>query len=208
MSGTTASRPPGRPRSAEADAAITRATLELLVEEGFQGLSVEAVRQRAGVGKATIYRRFPDKTALVRAAMEALHAQLELPETGTLRGDLEAGFRAAYGAQPDPEQRLMLPRLLVDALKDDELFTVFRATLVDARRSAMRAVVERGIARGELREDVDPEMVLDLLAGPMIYRFLIDRGEIEDPVARVLAIYDTILEGLKPAPPSRARPRG
>ena len=61
-------RPPGRPRSTEADAAITRATLEVLREEGFRGLSVEAVRQRAGVGKATIYRRFPDSARDAAAA--------------------------------------------------------------------------------------------------------------------------------------------
>ena len=198
MSGATAPRSPGRPRSVEADAAIARATLEVLVEEGFQGLSVEAVRQRAGVGKATIYRRFPDKAALVRAAMERLHAQLEMPDTGTLRGDLEAGFRAAYAASPTPNARLMLPRLLVDAQDDDELFAVFHATLVEPRREALRNVLRRGIERGELRADVDLELTIDLLAGPMIYRFLIDRGEMRDPVGTALRNFDAVMEGIKP----------
>ena len=208
MSETTTPRPPGRPRSAAADAAIARATLELLVEEGFQGLSVEAVRTRAGVGKATIYRRFPDKTALVRASMEALHAQLELPDTGTLRDDVAAVWHAAYAAQPTAAQRLMLPRLLVDAQDDEELFAVFRATLVESRRAGMRQVLARGVERGELRADVDLDLVIDLLAGPLIYRFLIDRGELPDPVGRALAVFDALMEGLSPAPPSRGRPRG
>jgi AcrR family transcriptional regulator len=193
-----ASRSPGRPRSAEADAAILGATLELLVEAGFQGLSVDAVRQRAGVGKATIYRRFPDKSALVHAALERLHAQLEQPDTGTLRGDLAAAWGTAYAASSTPAARLMLPRLLVDAQDDDELFAAFRAALVEPRREALRVILARGVERGELREDVDVELLIDLLAGPMIYRFLIDRGELGDPVAAALRVFDTLLEGVGP----------
>ena len=193
-----APRTPGRPRSAEADTAIVRATLELLVEEGFQGLSVEAVRQRAGVGKATIYRRYPDKTALVIAAMERLHAEVELPDTGTLRGDLAAVWHAAYTSMSSASQRVLAPRLLVDALGDDEMFPVFRTVLVDARREALLTLLRRGVERGELRDDLDLELVVDLIAGPMIYRFLIDRGTVADPAGRALAVYDAIAEGLAP----------
>jgi AcrR family transcriptional regulator len=208
VSSPAASRSPGRPRSAEADAAIVAATLELLVEAGFQGLSVDAVRQRAGVGKATIYRRFPDKTALVRAAMEHLHAQIELPDTGTLREDLAAVWQVAYAAQPSASQRVMLPRLLVDAMNDEALFAVFRSTLVESRRDALRALIARAVQRGEVRADLDPELLIDLLAGPMVYRFLIDGGDVPDPVGRALAIYDALVAGITPARPSRGRPRG
>jgi AcrR family transcriptional regulator len=204
-------RSPGRPRSAEADLAIARATLELLVEEGFRGLSVEAVRRRAGVGKATIYRRFPDKSALVRAAMDHLHAALELPDTGTLRGDLEAVWRLAYSAAPGPRERLMLVRLLADVVDDEEMFAVFRETLVDRRRAGLRELLQRGVDRGELGPGTDLDLLLDILAGPIVYRFLIDAGEMDDPVARALRIFDTVMEGLAPAtpaPPSRGRPRG
>ena len=202
MSGTAeAPRSPGRPRSAEADAAIARATLELLAEEGFRGLSVEAVRQRAGVGKATIYRRFGDKEALVRAAMAHLHAQLELPDTGTLRGDLESAWRQAYAAAPAPRERLMLVRLLVDATHDPRLFALFREVLVEHRRAALVALLRRGVERGELRPDADLELLVDMLAGPMIYRFLIDAGEMDDAVGRALCIYDTLVEGIAPSAP-------
>ena len=210
MSSETAPRSPGRPRSAEADAAIVRATLELLVEEGFQGLSVDAVRQRAGVGKATIYRRFPDKAALVRAAMEHLHRDLGLPDTGTLREDLASLWDLAMRLTPTPRARLMLPRLLVDAVDDPELFEVFHATLVETRREAMRTLLRRGIDRGELRADADVELLVDMVAGPLIYRFLIDGGEVRDAVGYALRVYDTLVEGIgaTPAPPSRERPRG
>lgn len=191
-------RSPGRPRSAKADAAIVRATLELLVEEGFQGLSVEAVRKRARVGKATIYRRFPDKSALVRAALEHLHAQLEVPDTGSVREDLAGVWGAAYKASDTPELRLMLPRMLVDSLHDPELFDVFRATLVEPRRAAMKVLLERGVRRGELRADLDLDLAVDMLVGPMIYRLLIERGSIEDPVGRALAVFDALAEGWAP----------
>jgi AcrR family transcriptional regulator len=194
--GVDGARSPGRPRSTEADEAIARATLELLAEEGFRGLSVEAVRQRAGVGKATIYRRFGDKEALVRGAMAHLHARLELPDTGTLRGDLESAWHQAYGSAPRPEQRLMIVRLLADSTNDPALFALFREVLVDHRRTALLAILERAAARGEIGPHVDLELLIDMLAGPMIYRFLIDAGEMDDPVARALRVYDTLVEGI------------
>ncbi len=197
MSGTAeAPRAPGRPRSADADTAIMRATLELLVEEGFRGLSVEAVRQRAGVGKATIYRRFADKEALVRATMALMHAQLELPDTGTLRGDLESAWSQAYELAAGARERLMVARLLVDAAHDPDLFALFRETLVERRRGAMLAMIGRAVDRGELRPGLDPELIVDLLAGPMIYRVLIDAGDVPDPVGRAMRVYDTLVEGI------------
>ncbi len=197
--GVGETRSPGRPRSAEADAAIVRATLELLVEEGFQGLSVDAVRQRAGVGKATIYRRFPDKAALVRAAMAHLHAQVELPDTGSLREDLRLVWEAAYGAADSNALRVLMPRLLVDALHDEELFGVFRSALVEPRRAALRLLLERGVARDELRADLDLDLVVDMVAGPLIYRVLIEGGAVADPVARALEVFDTLVTGVGPS---------
>jgi AcrR family transcriptional regulator len=199
-------RPPGRPRSAEADAAIVAATLELLVEDGFQGLSVEAVRQRAGVGKATIYRRFPDKVALVRAALDHLHAKLEVPDTGSVRDDLAAVWQAAYQPPDTPELRLTIPRLLVDSMHHPELFDVFRAALVEPRRAVMKALLTRGIQRGELRADLELELAVDMLAGPMVYRLLIEGGSLDDPVGRSLRLFDALMEGwAPPAPRGRAR---
>ncbi len=190
-------RAPGRPRSAEADAAIVRATLEVLLAEGLRGLSVEAVRQRAGVGKATIYRRFPDKAALVRHAMEAIAVPVALPDTGSVRGDFAEVWRLAYG-EADPLVRVAPPRLLGEAAGDPEMHAVFRAALIDPRRAAGLELLRRGVERGEIRADVDLEIALDLLVGPMLYRFLAMGGNVGDVVAHGEAVLDAALRGLAP----------
>ena len=189
---TSAARSPGRPRSAEADAAIVRATLEVLMTEGFRGLSVEAVRARAGVGKATIYRRFPDKEALVRAAVESVHADLTPPDTGTLMGDIDALWAAAY------ERSHYAVRLLADAVNHPEMHRIFRTALIDPRRAVARTVLERAVARGELRDDVDLDTVIDLVVGPVIYRLLIDGGDPTAVAARGTEPIRQMLEGLAP----------
>ena len=200
----SAARPVGRPRSPEADAAIVRATLEVLLEEGFRGLSVEAVRQRAGVGKATIYRRFPDKEALVRAAIESVHADLQAPDTGSLLGDIDALWATAY------QGATFAPRLLADATGHPEMHRIFRQSLIEPRRAMMTTMLRRAIERGELRDDLDLDVVIDLFAGPVIYRLLIDGGDTTVVAARGTEPIRMMLEGLAPrsARPSRARRRG
>ena len=193
-------RAPGRPRSAEADAAIVRATLEVLREEGFRGLSVEAVRQRAGVGKATIYRRFPDKQALVRAAVRAIHADLGAPDTGSLKGDLEALWHTGYLGKTGRSAAVFAPRLLAEAADDPEMHAIFRSVLIEPRREVMRTILARATERGELREGLDVELVIDLLAGPVIYRLLIDGGDTTVVERRGPAGgLDLLLHGLAPS---------
>ena len=193
----SAARAPGRPRSAEADAALVRATLEALREEGFRGLSVESVRQRSGVGKATIYRRFPDKHALVRAAIAALNPQIgELPDHGSLRADVLAMFRATYSQALDRQTATFAPRLLAESASDPEMHAIFREALIEPRREAARRVLLRGVERGELAEDADLELIIDLLAGPIIYRVLIDGGSLEGVAGRMEAMLDAVLNGV------------
>jgi AcrR family transcriptional regulator len=190
-------RAPGRPRSTEADDAIVRATLEVLLDEGFRGLSVEAVRQRAGVGKATIYRRFPDKDALVAAAIRSLHqAVQEPPDTGSLAGDVDALLRQGYLA--DPRITSFGPRLLAEAAGNPEMHAIFRSALIEPRRAFLGAILRRAVERGELRDDVDLEVVIDLIAGPFIYRLLIDGGDPAVLAARGAAPLALLLEGLAP----------
>ena len=192
----SAARAPGRPRSAEADAAIVRATLEALREEGFRGLSVESVRQRSGVGKATIYRRFPDKEALVRAAIAALNPEIVIPDSGVLRDDLLAMFGAFYDSAVDQQTATFAPRLLAESATDPDMHTIFREALIDPRRAAVRTILRRGVERGELREDVDVELAIDMLAGPVIYRMLIDGGTFDGIRGRMEHLLDGVLHGL------------
>src|SRR5690606_21460967 len=167
---TAGPRSPGRPRSAEADAAIVRATLEVLREEGFRGLSVETVRRRAGVGKATIYRRFPDREALVRAALAAANPPVAgLPDTGSVRDDLRRVFHAVYDAAAGPMVAAAAPiRLLAEAGREPELHALFREALIEPRRAAVRTLLRRGIDRGELAADADVELLIDMLAGSVV----------------------------------------
>lgn len=166
-------RAPGRPRSAEADDAILEAAIELFAETGYQGFTVEAVAARAGVGKATVYRRYSCKVELIAAACRA-YSDLgrEPPDTGTFRTDLRAVLDSLADVLTASSVGRVMPTLVADRARIPELDAEMRA-LVREKRRRHRAVVERAIARGELRPDVDPELVIDALLGPVFYRFLV-----------------------------------
>ena len=195
---TTSTRAPGRPRSPEADQAIVRATLELLVTRGYEGLSVEEVRRRAGVGKATIYRRYASKAELVKAAIRFVHADLPVPEdTGSFESDFAAVALLAGERAQATNAAVMMPRLMSEAAQDPELFELFDAALVQPRRKVIGAIVERAKARGEIRPDVDVDLVIDLIAGPMLYRLIIAGGDL----SRLRApgeVVRAILDGIRP----------
>jgi AcrR family transcriptional regulator len=191
-------RAPGRPRSAEADLAIVRATLEVLREDGYRGLSVEKVRERAGVGKATIYRRYPSRQDLVKAAISHLQGRLELPEDrGSLRADFAALAHVVGDTAVQTGGTRFMARMLAEAAQEPDVHAIFMATMVEPRRAAVRALVERGIARGEVRADVDPDLAVDLIVGPMIYRLLLGGLEPDALESRAVAIVDTVFEGLR-----------
>ena len=189
-------RMPGRPRSEASHQAIIEATLELLVEAGYGSLTMEAVRTRAGVGKATIYRRWASKEELVRDAIVFLHDEFDTPDTGSLRGDY-AALAAVVRASASRGGVTLMPRLLGEAVNDPELFAIFRANLVEPRRAALRTVLGRAVARGEIRGDIDLELILDLFAGPAVYRLLITGGD----MAQMFSVeeqMDALMNGLAP----------
>ncbi len=188
-------RTPGRPRSEASHQAIIRATLELLLESGYRSLTMEGVRNRAGVGKATIYRRWSSKEELVRDAIVFMHDDLQAPDTGSLRGDYEGMASLVRSAAHRTGAATFGPRLLGETANDPELHTIFYDNLVEPRRAQMRTILERAMARGEIRDDVDIELVIDLFAGPVVYRLLITRGDL----AQLPAIdeqLDALLNGL------------
>lgn len=194
-----ATRSPGRPRSAEADEAIVQATVELLAEVGYRSLTVEQVRARSGVGKATIYRRYANKDELVRAAMVHLHHDLPEPDdTGSLRGDLDQILWSAVGAAVETGAGHVVPRLLGESAHDPELQQLFYDNLVAPRRRLLRIALERGIARGEVRDDVDLELVMDLLVGSVIYRGMISGMDPVVMAERAGTVLETLLLGIRP----------
>jgi AcrR family transcriptional regulator len=176
-------RRPGRPRSAEADEAILEAAVEVFAAAGLEGLTVEGVAARAGVGKATIYRRYPCKVDLVVAAARCFTQTTEpSPDTGTTRGDLRALVDGLIAMLTTTPLGRALPILIAARTRVDELDVAFSEIVAEKRARAV-AVLRRGIARGDLRSDVDPEVVIDCFVGPIFYRFLVTNAPLDDAFA-------------------------
>jgi AcrR family transcriptional regulator len=195
-----------RPRSAESHAAILRAALELVVEGGLNGTTIEGIAARAGVGKATIYRRWKTRDELFTEALRTVAVALPDPDTGSLRGDV-MGI-VSFNLEHTPRNAaLLMPRLMVEAVDDPALFAVVREVLVDPRRDVLKAILRRAIARGELREDLDLDDVVDLLIGPLIYEILITGADMAAVAHLPARIVEIALEGIAPTPASRGRAR-
>ena len=161
-------RSPGRPRSSRAHAAILDATLALLAEKGYERLSVEDVAAAAGVGKATIYRRWPSKGPLVIAAYGKLPG-LAPPDTGDLADDLTALLRSfARILETTPLPRV-LPILAGECLHDPELAKLL-VPINTVRRRPLIDILERAVRRGELPADLNVEAAADLIVGPIMTR--------------------------------------
>jgi AcrR family transcriptional regulator len=176
-------RHPGRPRSKQADRAILDAARDLLVEEGFTRLRLEHVAARAGVGKGTIYRRWPSKEALTLDLVLGLAApHLDIADVGDTRAELRAAARnplaAITGTPWGPVIRAMLSQIAGNPTIGDP----FRAVVVARRRAEVARVVERGIARGDLRPDADAAIATELLVGPVYFR-LVFGGELDTEFA-------------------------
>jgi AcrR family transcriptional regulator len=160
----------GRPRSEEAHKAILDATLELLVEVGFSGLTVEGVAQRAGVGKATIYRRWASKLPLVVEAFSQLPA-LEEVDSGNLVEDLTAMLRSYLQLVNQTPLATVLPSLAGERAHNPELSKLFDPVMRERRQPLIRAL-ERAVARGELPAGLDVDLAADLIVGPIAVRVM------------------------------------
>jgi len=158
----------GRPRSEEAHQAILDATLDLLSEVGFSALTVEGVASRAGVGKATIYRRWPSKLPLVVEAFGQLPA-FEDADTGTLEGDLKEILRRYLENFLATPLATVYPSLAAERSHNPELGQLMDP-LLRGRRRPLDAAFRRARARGELSADIDVEMASDLIVGPVAVR--------------------------------------
>jgi AcrR family transcriptional regulator len=174
----------------EADEAILEAAVDLFAEGGLDGLTVEGVAARAGVGKATVYRRYPCKVDLVIAASHSFAIRNERTDTGTTRGDLRAMVDGLIELLTSTALGRAMPMMVADRARIPELADAHRG-IVAEKRAQHRQVVLRGIARGDLRPDVDPEAVIDAYVGPVFYRFLISDAPLDDAFADSLV--DTVL---------------
>jgi AcrR family transcriptional regulator len=200
----------GRPRSAEAEQAILDATLRMLGTRGVAGTTIEGVAAEAGVGKTTIYRRWPSKNDMILAALSAIVPSGDPPDTGTMAGDMAAlaemqRRRLAGSGLPG-----IVPRVLAESMSDPELHQDFVDRVVSPFRALLRLFIERGIERGELRPDLEVEPLVDLLHSIPVYKMLMSRG---DPAAldqipwAYLPILAPGILNSSSATPASARPR-
>lgn len=156
--------------------AITQAAFAELAESGYGRMSVEAVAKRAGVGKTAIYRRWRSKQAMVLdLTSQAAVSAIEAPDTGSLRGDVKGFLANANTALTHPQVNTILPDLLAEVARNIELTEPFFRTVRDPRRINAGRILERAIERGELPDDLDWELALDFLGGPLYWRLIVVR---------------------------------
>jgi AcrR family transcriptional regulator len=189
----------GRPRDARTSQSILKAAIELGMELGFDGLTVEGIAARAGVGKSTIYRRWPDAWSIVADAVFADVARIApVQERATARESFRASmrlvarsFRGHYGT--------ILRPLIGRAQVDKSLRQALAKHWLSARREISRKIVRRGIASGELRAGLEPDVVLDALYGPLYHRLLLpyDGDAVHLSDAYIDALIDTVFGGFE-----------
>ena len=169
---------PGRPRDERASEAILQAALGQLLERGYGGMSMEGVAAAAGVGKPAIYRRHRNKAELVAAAIRSILPNIELPDTGSAREDIQ---RIAEQARPMTQGpfTILLGSVMAEQQRQPELMEAFRERIVMPRRQLGKTILARGIERGEVRADLDLEQAADALVGNVIGRH-IGGGEFDD----------------------------
>jgi AcrR family transcriptional regulator len=182
-------RAPGRPRSEGARRAILQAANELLEGVGFAAVTVEAIAERAGVSKATVYRWWPNKAAVVMDGfLSTVSSEVPFPHTGHAREDIRLHMRGLTEAFSGKIGRTVAA-LIAEGQANPGLAEALRSRWLSVRRAEAREILELGIARGELREDLGPEVAVDVLYGPIYYRLLVGHAPLDADFADALADY-------------------
>jgi len=198
-------RPPGRPRSEQARLAILRSALKLLGKNGFSDLTIEDVAGHAGVGKATVYRWWPNKAALIADAFaSSATRKLHFPDTGSLRTDMSQQMRQLIKVFRSRRGRIV-SAILAGGQSDRDLIAAFRERFLWPRRREAYTTLRRGILRGELRKNVDMDLLLDSLYGPIYMRFLIRHDQLTPDFVDHLC--ELVLSGVRPSRQFRKAPR-
>ncbi|MBX5450830.1 TetR/AcrR family transcriptional regulator [Thermogemmatispora sp.] len=167
-------RRPGRPRSVQAHIAILNAALEELADAGYQGMTIEGVAARAGVSKATIYRRWSSKEELIIEAAHRIYTDIPIINTGHLQRDFVAIYTLAYRAlQQNPFLQRLFFRAIGEAHANPEIYRAFVERLFAPRLQQFIELIREAQERGELRRDLDPWLVIDLIAGPLFYHLML-----------------------------------
>ncbi|MFI7547986.1 TetR/AcrR family transcriptional regulator [Actinoplanes sp. NPDC049599] len=197
---TTARTGPGRPRSRDATARVLAATQRLLDERGVAGLRIDDIVRESGVAKTTIYRRWTSLTGLIVASMEAALGPRPLPDTGDVEADLMTLTRVVVESMARTPLARALPLIGLEVLQQPELAAAYRARIIDPVREYGIRLVRTGVARGLFRAGTDPALVVDTVAGLIVYRSAVLH---ESPSAGdAMAVAEMMLRSI------RAEPRG
>jgi AcrR family transcriptional regulator len=191
----------GRPRSAAVELAITEGVLRLLEDgAGLADLTVERIARTAGVGKATIYRRWPGRDELLVDVLASLDEPAPEPAGDSVRDDLVRCGEAIRTRGRNRRTSAVLRMALTEARHHPKLARMYHDAVVEVRRDVLRRVLKRGIAAGEIRADLDVELLMELFAGPMLVRTVLRDCE---PLEAGLSerIVDAVLDGVRASPP-------
>jgi AcrR family transcriptional regulator len=184
----TPSRARGRPRSEECRDAVLKAAMELMREDDLRRASVDRISERSGVSKATIYKWWPNRTAVaIDAFHEQIMAEAPVPDTGSTVEDFRLCLQGMMGFYTGPYGPIYA-QLVGEAQFYPDARDRMRTHQINVRRAMVKQIWDRGVARGELAPDVDPEVVMDLIFGAAMYRMATGHGGLtEDDADAIVA---------------------
>jgi AcrR family transcriptional regulator len=170
----------GRPRDPRIDDSVLRATVELLGTSGYADLSVDAIAKRAGTSKPAIYRRWPSKAHVVHEAVFPISDATELPDTGSLAGDLREMVRRATGVLTTPAARAAMPGLLAEMATDPTLHEKLLGRFGDITTRGMTDRLDDAVRRGEVRPDVTAVDLVEAIAGMALMAIITRNHDLDD----------------------------
>jgi AcrR family transcriptional regulator len=178
----------GRPRSSDTEKAILKAASDIVIASSLAEMTIEGVAERAGVGKASIYRRWPSKGALAfEAVVDTILTAEPTPDTGSLEGDLAHVAESWVRLANLRRVGRTLAHFIAEVQSDPDLAVAWRERFVSRIRMARQPIIERAIARGEIPAGSDPELIMDLLYGPLYHRYLNGHLPLDESFARGVA---------------------
>jgi AcrR family transcriptional regulator len=178
----------GRPRDERIDSEVVAAVLRTLTTHGYRAVTIDGIARKVGRARTSLYRRWPSKRHLVAYAVLSEMGDPPASHSGELRRDLEAAVRTLFNAFAGPLGPA-LAGLVADMAHDEGLARAIRRDVLAERREWLRRVFDRARARGEAREDLDIELVLDMLTGPFYYRMLFGHQRITPRMMQELVEY-------------------
>ncbi len=194
-SSAPAARRRGRQRSLVAKSAILHATMEILAQRPLRDVTAEEIARKAGVSKATLYKWWPNKNIVaLDAFLASMQEAVAIPDTGSAEHDFTLQFEAAIDFYKNSSGRLLC-HFIAEGQSDPDLLLHFRERFLKPCRQSLKVIWQRGVARGEIHPEMDGDLVLDLIFGPMVYRLLVGHGPLDETQAKT--IIRTVFRGVR-----------